>query len=171
GAVGSNKTSVAGVKGGGSATGRPIQSENDEAKASALNGKKTNASLEEEAGTYFGQQRKYWSREPIQYSGNKVYQRNDLIDPGRIDSQTGLTNKQLMEKGLAPYGADGNKINLHHMLQTQDGPIAEVTQSFHKNNTAAIHINSGSDIPSGINRAQFERWKKGYWKSRASDFN
>ena len=171
GAVGSNKASVAGAKGGGSATSPRIQSENDEAKVSALNRKKTNASLEEEAGTYFGQQRKYWSREPIQYSGNKVYQRNDLIDPGRIDSQTGLTNKQLMEKGLAPYGADGNKINLHHMLQTQDGPIAEVTQSFHKNNTAAIHINSGSDIPSGINRAQFERWKKGYWKSRASDFN
>ncbi|MFC6301064.1 HNH/ENDO VII family nuclease [Pseudomonas spelaei] len=31
-----------------------------------------------------------------------------------------------------------------------------------------MHINSGSSIPSGINRAQFERWKKDYWKSRAS---
>ncbi|AGZ36588.1 MAG: hemagglutinin repeat-containing protein [Pseudomonas sp.] len=133
-------------------------------------GAKATASLEKEAGTYFGQQRKYWSQEPIQYNGNKVYQRNDLIDPGRVDSQTGLTNKQLMENGLAPYGTDGKKINLHHMLQTQDGPIAEVTQSFHQKNTAVIHINSGSDIPSGINRAQFEKWKKGYWKARASDF-
>lgn len=133
-------------------------------------GAKATASLEKEAGTYFGQQRKYWSQEPIQYNGNKVYQRNDLIDPGRVDSQTGLTNKQLMENGLAPYGTDGKKINLHHMLQTQDGPIAEVTQSFHQKNTAVIHINSGSDIPSGINRAQFEKWKKDYWKTRASDF-
>ncbi|WP_246289360.1 hemagglutinin repeat-containing protein [Achromobacter deleyi] len=44
GAVGSNKTSVAGVKGSGSATGRPIQSENDEAKASALSGAKLSGS-------------------------------------------------------------------------------------------------------------------------------
>lgn len=83
-----------------------------------------------------------------------------MIDPGRVDLQTGFTNKQLMKNGLAPYGADGKKINLHHMLQTQNGPIAEVTQSFHQKNTAVIHINSGSGIPSGINRAQFERWKK-----------
>jgi filamentous hemagglutinin len=133
-------------------------------------GAKGTVSLEKEAGTYFGQQRKYWSQEPIQYNGNKVYQRNDLIDPGRVDSQTGLTNKQLMENGLAPYGTDGKKVNLHHMLQTQDGPIAEVTQGFHQKNTAVIHINSGSNIPSGINRAQFEKWKKDYWKTRASDF-
>ncbi|MUF07258.1 hypothetical protein GNF76_23170, partial [Pseudomonas sp. CCM 7893] len=40
--------------------------------------------------------------------------------------------------------------------------------SFHQKNSGTIHINSGSSIPSGINRAQFERWKKDYWKSRAS---
>lgn len=34
-----------------------------------------------------------------------------------------------------------------------------------------IHINSGTDIPSGINRAQFEKWKKDYWKSRSLDFD
>nr|WP_264293130.1 HNH/ENDO VII family nuclease [Pseudomonas putida] len=83
-----------------------------------LAGAKATASLEKEVGTYFGQQRKYWSQEPIQYNGNKVYQRNDLIDPGRVDSQTGLTNKQLMENGLAPYGADGKKINLHHVADS-----------------------------------------------------
>lgn len=76
-----------------------------------------------------------------------------------------------MENGLAPYGADGKKINLHHMLQTQDGPIAEVTQSFHQKNTAVINMNSGSGIPSGINGAQFEMWRKDYWKTRVSDFN
>ncbi|WP_221033857.1 HNH/ENDO VII family nuclease, partial [Pseudomonas syringae] len=38
--------------------------------------------------------------------------------------------------------------------------IAEVTQSFHQQNSGAIHINSGSDIPSGVNRSQFEKWKK-----------
>ncbi|MGC3894239.1 HNH/ENDO VII family nuclease, partial [Pseudomonas urmiensis] len=162
-------TGISAVKGGKAGADGPSR----EVKTGAERGNggaKATASLEKEAGTYFGQQRKYWSQEPIQYNGNKVYQRNDLIDPGRVDSQTGLTNKQLMENGLAPYGTDGKKINLHHMLQTQDGPIAEVTQSFHQKNTAVIHINSGSDISSGINRAQFEKWKKGYWKARASDF-
>ncbi|GAA4976324.1 HNH/ENDO VII family nuclease [Streptomyces hyderabadensis] len=32
-----------------------------------------------------------------------------------------------MKQGLAPMGPDGKPMNLHHMLQTQDGPIAEVT--------------------------------------------
>ncbi len=138
--------------------------------ASFTGAKATGAALESEATGFFGQQRKYWSQEPIQFNGNKVYQRNDLVDPSRVDSQTGLTNLDLMKNGLAPYGPDGKKVNLHHMLQTQDGPIAEVTQSFHQQNSGAIHINSGSDIPSGINRSQFEKWKKDYWRSRANNF-
>ena len=93
-----------------------------------------------------------------------------MVDPSRVDSQTGLTNLDLMKNGLAPYGPDGKKVNLHHMLQNQDGPIAEVTQSFHQQNSGAIHMNSGSDIPSGINRSQFEKWKKDYWRSRANNF-
>ena len=129
------------------------------------------AKLEKQAGDFFGQQREYWSQEPVQYAGNKVYQRNDLIEPGRIDIGTGLTNKQLMENGLAPFGPDGKKINLHHMLQTQSGPVAEVTQTFHQKNSSIIHINSGTQIPSGIDRVKFEKWKKEYWKSRALDFN
>lgn len=87
-----------------------------------------------------------------------------------IDNETGLTNLQLMQNGYAPYGTDGKKINLHHMLQTTDGPIAEVTQSFHQVNSGAIHINSGFDIPSGINRSQFDKWKIQYWTNRAKDF-
>ncbi|WKE65259.1 HNH/ENDO VII family nuclease [Gallaecimonas kandeliae] len=56
------------------------------------------------------------------------------------------------------------------MLQTQDGPIAEVTQSFHQKNNKVIHINHGSNIPSGINRSEFDGWKKAYWKARAAGF-
>lgn len=116
---------------------------------------------------YFKQDRKYWSSEPIQFNGNKVYQRNDLFDPNYIDKKSGKTNLQLMEMGRAPIGKDGKSVNLHHMLQKQDGPIAEVTQSFHKDNHATIHINDNS-IPSGINRADFNKWRSNYWKNRAS---
>lgn len=117
---------------------------------------------------YFGQERKFWSAEPVEFSGNKVYQRNDLFDPHAVDSR-GRTNIQRMEKGLAPLDANGDSINLHHMLQSQDGPIAEVTQNFHTDNRRAIHINDKS-IPSGIDRPQFDKWRSGYWKQRAHDF-
>ena len=115
---------------------------------------------------YFKQDRKYWTSEPIQFNGNKVYQRNDIFDPNYLDKKSGKTNLQLMEMGRAPIGKDGKSVNLHHMLQKQDGPIAEVTQSFHKDNHATIHINDNS-IPSGINRADFNKWRSNYWKNRA----
>lgn len=78
--------------------------------------------LEKEATVFFGQQRTYWSQEPIQFNGNKVYQRSDLVDPGRLDSQTGLTNLELMKNGLAPYGPDGKKVNLHHYVANSRWP-------------------------------------------------
>ncbi|WP_368989279.1 HNH/ENDO VII family nuclease [Pseudomonas syringae] len=49
-------------------------------------------------------------------------------------------------------------------------PDRKVTQGFHRTNSSAIHIGSGSNIPSGINRSQFEKWKKDYWKNRANTF-
>lgn len=105
---------------------------------------------------YFGQERKYWSADPVEVNGNKVYQRNDLFDPSYIDPKSGKTNLELMQGGRAPIGADGKPVNLHHMLQSQDGPIAEVTQSFHKDNHSTIHINDNS-IPTGINRSEFNK--------------
>ena len=127
--------------------------------------KATSADVE----SYFQQNRQYWSNDPIVVSGNKVYQRNDLIDPKYVDPRTGKTNLELMQSGRAPIGPDGNPINLHHMTQSQTGPIAELTQTFHQKNSSTIHIN-GSDIPSGINRAEFSIWRRDYWKNRANDF-
>ncbi|WP_328592826.1 HNH/ENDO VII family nuclease [Yersinia alsatica] len=137
----------------------------DVAEASKLLNK---ASDEVSSANYFGQERKYWSAEPIQFNGNKVYQRNDLFDLNAVDAR-GRSNIQRMEKGLAPLDANGNSVNLHHMLQRQDGPIAEVTQTFHKDNHGVIHINDNS-IPSGINRTEFDKWRSNYWKERAQAF-
>lgn len=119
--------------------------------------------------SYFRQERKYWSAEPVNINGNKVYQRNDLFDPKYVDPKSGKTNLELMKIGRAPVGKDGKPVNLHHMLQKQDGPIAEVTQSFHKDNHSVIHINDNS-VPSGINRTEFNKWRSDYWKQRANDF-
>ena len=110
--------------------------------------------------------RQYWTHS-TEFLGNKIYQRNDLIDL-KITNQFGKTNAQLMRSGNAPIGPDGEKINLHHMLQTQDGPIAEVTQTFHRENYSTIHINTNS-TPSGINRQEFNAWKRRYWINRVSE--
>jgi RHS repeat-associated protein len=101
------------------------------------------------------------------FQGNLVYQRPDLIDPDL--TQNGLTNLQRMQQGFAPYGPDGNPIQLHHMLQSMNGPIAEVTQTFHQVYSSIIHINPNT-IGSGINRAAFNAWRMEYWMNRAKDF-
>jgi hypothetical protein len=116
----------------------------------------------------------YW-KESIEFAGNKVYQRNDLFDPNQVSSWkrngktiTG-TNIERMAAGNAPIGYDGKALNLHHLLQTTDGPIVEVSNSFHKKYYSTIHMNTGQ-TPSLINRNQFGTWARKYWKNRALDF-
>ncbi|USS95149.1 VENN motif pre-toxin domain-containing protein [Serratia symbiotica] len=58
----------------------------DVAEASKLLHK---ASDEVNSTKYFGQERKYWSAEAIQFKGNKVYQRNDLFDPKYVYPKSG----------------------------------------------------------------------------------
>jgi RHS repeat-associated protein len=110
--------------------------------------------------------RSRWTRTEV--NGTRVYQRDDLIDPELTDAR-GRTNVERMQSGLAPVGPDGESINLHHMLQTADGPIAEVSQTFHQENSSVIHINPNT-TPSGIDRAEFGAWRREYWKLRACDF-
>jgi hypothetical protein len=112
-------------------------------------------------------QPRFWTKSKT-FNGNKVFQRNDLIDPKLIDSR-GRTNLERMQKGLAPIGPDGESIILHHLIQTQDGAIAEVTQTFHQKNFGTLHTNPNT-IPSGIDRNAFNAWKRQYWIDRAGDF-
>ncbi|EJF96282.1 hypothetical protein MEI_01520, partial [Bartonella vinsonii subsp. arupensis Pm136co] len=139
------------------------------------------------ATQYFGQERKFWSADPIEaefemtYKGekitqkNKVYQREDLFDPNRITEWEGKngtvtgTNIERMKTGRAPIGFDGRPVELHHMLQTQDGPIAEISWTFHKGNHSVIHINPNT-MGSGIDRDAFALWRQKYWKERAKGY-
>ncbi|WP_387467216.1 HNH/ENDO VII family nuclease [Photorhabdus sp. RM323S] len=163
---------IAIIPGAGDAAGKTIKAaekalvKSDVAEASRLINK---ASDEVNTAKYFGQERKYWSANPIEFQGNKVYQRNDIFDLKYIDPKSGKTNVELMSSGRAPIGTDGKPVNLHHMLQKQDGATAEITQSFHKENHGVIHINDNS-IPSGINRAEFNKWRISYWKDRAKSY-
>jgi hypothetical protein len=109
----------------------------------------------------------YWNK-TAEFKNVKVYQRDDIIDPNMKDAM-GRTNLERMKKGLAPLGPDGKSLNLHHTTQRNISSIAEVTQTFHKENSLVIHINPNT-IPSGINRKDFNKWRIDYWKNRANDF-
>jgi RHS repeat-associated protein len=121
---------------------------------------------------------KFWA--PVDYNGQRVYQRDDLIDPSYVSplDKYGRTNLKRMTQGLAPMGPDDKPINIHHMLQTQDGPLAELTQSMHLAQGAyqgsgsynTLHWKAGTDIPSGIDRDAFDDWKKEYWRERAKGY-
>lgn len=140
------------------------------AVAAVMPGAKGNGTRVTGASPSFAQQRAFWSRDPVTFQGMKVYQRKDLINPSAIDPRTGLTNLELMQKGRAPIGPDGMAVNLHHMGQNAQGPIVEITKTLHQSGSSAIHINSGTTIPSGINRSQFGSWRQDYWKDRATGF-
>ncbi|WP_375672300.1 MULTISPECIES: HNH/ENDO VII family nuclease, partial [unclassified Bartonella] len=138
------------------------------------------------ATQYLGQERKFWSK-PIEVGFeinhkeekitqiNKVYQRDDLFDPNRISEWTVNkkkvtgTNIERMKAGRAPIGFDNKPIELHHMLQTHDGPIAEVTNAFHNKHNSAIHINPNT-MGSAIDRDLFDKWRTQYWKERAKGY-
>lgn len=65
------------------------------------------------------------------------------IDLDYVDEKTGLTNRELMEKGRSPYDSKtGEKIELHHMGQDADGPFAELNEnSEHGNgNHSILHL-------------------------------
>lgn len=111
--------------------------------------------------------KKYWTKS-TKFKGTKVFQRDDLIDIKLTDAK-GRSNLERMESGLAPIGPDGESINIHHMLQSEDAGMAEMTATFHQKNHKTIHINTNK-TPSGIDRNAFKKWKRGYWKSRANDF-
>jgi len=101
-------------------------------------------------------------------NGVRVIQDDTLINPKLVDD-LGRTNAQRMENGLAPIGADGKTINLHHVDQTMTGSVQEMTQTFHQQNYVELHPNTGQSA-SQIDRSAFGAWRAGYWTTRACDF-
>jgi RHS repeat-associated protein len=126
---------------------------------------------------------KCWAAKNV--NGRKVYQRNNLFDPHRVDAD-GLTNIQRMKLGNAPIGNDGLEINLHHLTQDEPGSMVEILSSYHSKNDRILHMYSNqwdktwvgpdgtrfryNSAPPSMNRGPFNTWKSKYWKIRALDF-
>lgn len=78
----------------------------------------------------------------------------------------GETNLERMEQGRAPLDPHGRPIELHHIGQKQDSPLAELTRAEHREsgNDNVLH---NKQKESEINREDFAKERQEYWKARA----
>lgn len=82
-----------------------------------------------------------------------------------VKDQFERTNFERMKEGYAPL-VDGQPIELHHIGQGMDAPLAELNWSEHRGegNFSVLHdINKESEI----NRPLFNLEKEAHWKARA----
>ncbi|AAT59192.1 MULTISPECIES: HNH/ENDO VII family nuclease [Bacillus cereus group] len=100
-------------------------------------------------------------------NGREVLQRTD-IDYDAVDA-FGQTNLERMAEGKAPL-VDGRPIELHHIGQEMESPLAELTSTEHRGqgNDTILHDKSKD---SEINRTQFNAEKEAHWKTRAAQIN
>ena len=108
-------------------------------------------------------------KKTVVVNGKTVTMDNSIFDPNFVDRQ-GRTNIQRMEQGLAPIGTDGKSINIHHIDQTNNGPVMEIMATEHQQNYRKLHTNIGQ-APSQINRSEFNSWRRGYWEWRSHNLD
>ena len=99
-------------------------------------------------------------------NGKKCLIRND-IDWNQKDAM-GRTNRERAEQGLSPLNKDGKVIELHHIGQHADSPLAELTADEHrgKGNDLILH-NKAKE--SEIDRQTFTKERSEHWEARANE--
>lgn len=99
-------------------------------------------------------------------NGKKCLIRSD-IDMEQKD-EFGRTNKERMENGNAPLTESGETVELHHIGQKQDSPLAELTTQEHrgKGNDTILH---DKQKETEIDRCEFAKERKQHWESRAEN--
>ncbi|MCW9733540.1 HNH/ENDO VII family nuclease [Avibacterium sp. 20-15] len=116
---------------------------------------------EEEADIYQGA-----SLMPKEINGKFVLCKED-IDLNQKD-ELGRTNLGRMQQGLAPLDKGGKPIELHHIGQNQNSPLAELTSREHRgpgNHTILHDVKKESEI----DRESFKKEKEEHWKERAAE--
>jgi len=107
--------------------------------------------------------------QPDEVNGKEALVRE--IDPDLTD-EDGISNKDRMERGLAPIDESGEKVELHHIGQHEDSPLAELTTSEHRQggNDTVLHDKSKETEVHGEGN-NWDRERQDYWKDRANDYN
>lgn len=98
--------------------------------------------------------------------GKKCLIRDD-IDWEQKDAM-GRTNHERAEQGLSPINKNGKVIELHHIGQHPDSPLAELTTEEHrgKGNDNILHNKTKE---SEINRHAFAGERADHWEARANE--
>lgn len=80
----------------------------------------------------------------------------------------GRSNRERAEQGLSPIDKVGNVIELHHIGQHPDSPLAELTPEEHrgKGNDTILHDKTKE---SEIDRNAFGEERRSHWKDRAEE--
>lgn len=108
----------------------------------------------------------------VEIGGRKCLIKDD-IDWNLVDEK-GVSNKERIERGLAPVykiGSGIDKIQLHHIGQKADSPLAELTNEEHRGNgnDTILHDQSIKTEIHGDGN-DWDRERREYWKSR-SEYN
>ncbi len=99
-------------------------------------------------------------------NGNDALIKTD-IDMEQTDA-LGDTNLDRMNKGKSPLDSNGKPIELHHVGQKADSPLAELTHPQHMeggNNTILHDTTKDSEI----DRSAFAKEREAHWKARAEE--
>jgi len=90
----------------------------------------------------------------------------EKINAEKIDD-FGRTNLERMKQGLSPLNEEGKTIELHHVGQDSDAPLAELDGETHRGseNYSTLHEMQESKI----NRNKFNVEKSNHWKARAQE--
>jgi hypothetical protein len=101
-------------------------------------------------------------------NGKKCLIRGD-INCEQKDSM-GRSNKERAEKGLPPLNKDGKIIELHHIGQHSDSPLAELLPEEHRmnGNDTILH---DKQKETEIDRQEFAKERSAYWEVRARGGN
>lgn len=95
------------------------------------------------------------------FEGRRIYYKDGLFPFSNA-------NIAMMQRGAAPIGIDGHKVELHHTIQTNDGPLMEILYTTHKGYYKTLH--SPTEY-SDINRSHFNNVEKpNYWKFRVEQY-
>ena len=103
------------------------------------------------------------SLKEVEISGKKCLIRDD-IDLEQED-EDGITNRERMERGRPPITKDGEEVELHHIGQKQNSPLAELTMEQHRGvgNDTILHDKTKE---TEIDRNEFGKERREHWKDR-----
>lgn len=101
----------------------------------------------------------------VEINGKKCLIRDD-IDLDQAD-EDGISNRERMEIGRPPLTKNGEEVELHHIGQKQNSPLAELTTQEHRGvgNDAILHDKVKE---TEINRNEFAKERYEHWQSRLS---